>query len=289
MRLIVLLCACTSANPNMTRPEAPTLPPLAPPLEPTPSMPPAPSMEPTPSMPPSMPPAPYGLDADHKLRAMQLISVFENDTIVLAYDYVEALGDGRGYTCGLGFTTATGDAYEVVKDYTAQVPNNPLATFLPRLQQLAQSGSGSTSGLGGFPAAWKSAAGDANFRKIQEKVQDANSYDPAIVHAQALGLKTNLGITILYDTVWMHGDGDDADGAPALIAKAGPMNDEARWLAAFLAVRRADLLNPADKTTQAEWSQAVGRVDELSDLLEAGNLDLHGPIDVQHGYDVVVP
>jgi len=120
-------------------------------------------------------------------------------------------------------------------------------------------------------------------------VQDENSYDPALAHAQALGLQSNLGITILYDTVWMHGDGGDPDGAPALIKKAGPMNDEGKWLASFLAVRRADLLNPADSSTQAEWSMAVGRVDALSDLLKAGNLDLHGPIDVQHGYNVTVP
>src|SRR5437879_2537462 len=43
--------------------------------------------------PPSMPPPPPGgpsLTPAQKLRAMQLISVFENGTIVLAYDYVEA-------------------------------------------------------------------------------------------------------------------------------------------------------------------------------------------------------
>jgi chitosanase len=238
---------------------------------------------------PSPSPAPFGLDADQKLRAMQLISVFENDTIVLAYDYVEALGDGRGYTCGLGFTTATGDAYEVVKDYTAQVPQNPLATLLPRLQQLANSGSGSTTGLTGFPAAWMQSASDSVFRKIQESVQDENSYLPALAHAQAVGVQTALGITILYDTVWMHGDGNDPDGTQALITKTGKLTDEATWLASFLANRRADLLNPADKSTQAEWSMAVGRVDELSDLLNAKNFDLHGPINVTHGYDVTVP
>jgi chitosanase len=220
---------------------------------------------------------------------MQLISVFENYTIVLSYDYVEALGDGRGYTCGLGFTTGTGDAYEVVKEYTAQSPNNALATFLPRLQQLASSGSGSTTGLTGFPAAWMQSASDPIFRKVQEDVQDQNSYLPALAHAQAVGIKTALGITILYDTVWMHGDGSDPDGTQALIDKTGKLTDEATWLANFLAVRRADLLNPADKTTQAEWSMAVGRVDELSDILKAKNFDLTGPIAVTHGYDVTVP
>ncbi len=237
--------------------------------------------------------APGALSDEQKLRAMRLISVFENDTIVFAYDYVEALGDGRGYTCGLGFTTGTGDAYAVVDAYTKAVPQNPLATFLPRLKQLADAGSGSTTGLDGFPAAWKQAAADAKFQQVQIAQTDAECYDPALVHAKALGLKTALAIAEVYDTVWMHGDGSDPDGAPALIAKASAQvsaaSDEAGWLKAFLAVRRADLLNPADTTTQAEWSMAVGRVDEFSDLLAAKNFDLTGPITVGHGYDVTVP
>ena len=245
--------------------------------------------------PPSSPPPSTGapLNDEQKLRAMRLISVFENDTIDFAYDYVEALGDGRGYTCGLGFTTGTGDAYAVVDAYTKLVPQNPLATFLPRLKQLADAGSGSTSGLTGFATAWKQAAADARFQQVQIAQTDTECYDPALVHAQALGLETALAIAEVYDTVWMHGDGDDPDGAPALIAKASAQvsaaTDEAGWLKAFLAVRRADLLNPADKTTQAEWSMAVGRVDEFSDLLAAKNFALAGPITVGHGYDVTVP
>jgi chitosanase len=247
----------------------------------------------TPAPPSTPPPATGPLSAEQKLRAMRLISVFENGTIVLAFDYVEALGDGRGYTCGLGFTTGTGDAYQVVSAYTQAVPQNPLATFLPQLQQLAASGSGSTTGLTGFPAAWKQAAADPKFQDVQTAQTDVECYQPALVHAQALGLKTALAIAEVYDTVWMNGDGDDPDGAPALIAKASAQvsaaTDEAGWLKAFLAVRRADLLNPADKTTQAEWSMAVGRVDEFSDLLAAQNFDLTGPITVGHGYDVTVP
>jgi chitosanase len=244
--------------------------------------------------PPSPPPPAAGpLSAEQKLRAMRLISVFENDTIVFAYDYVEALGDGRGYTCGLGFTTGTGDAYAVVNTYTQAVPQNPLATFLPQLKMLAASGSGSTAGLTGFPAAWQQAAADPKFQDVQTAQTDVECYQPALAHAKALGLKTALAIAEVYDTVWMNGDGDDPDGAPALIAKASAQvsaaADEAGWLKAFLAVRRADLLNPSDPTTQAEWSKAVGRVDEFSDLLAAKNFDLTGPIAVGHGYNVTVP
>src|SRR5258706_222518 len=81
---------------------------------------------------------------------------------------------------------------------------HPLTSYRPRLQQLAQSGSGSTSGLTGFPDAWKKAAPDQPFRDAQNRETDRSSYEPALAHARTLGLKTALGITILYDTVWMH-------------------------------------------------------------------------------------
>ena len=90
------------------------------------------------------------------------------------------------------------------------------------------------------------AAADAKFRARRSRRPTRECYLPALAHAKALGLKSALAITAVYDTVWMHGDGDDPDGAPALIAKASAQvsaaSDEAGWLKAFLAVRRADLL-----------------------------------------------
>jgi chitosanase len=231
-------------------------------------------------------------DREHKLRALELISVFENDTITLAYDYVEDLDDGRGYTCGLGFTTATGDALDVVQSYQDDVGDTVLTPFLPELVRLADAESDDTSGLAGFPDAWAQAADDEAFRAAQEHVQDAQSYDPAVAHARDLDLHSALGLMILFDTAWMHGDGDDDDGLPALIARtqdrADPA-DEPAWLAAFLAVRRDDLLHPADPATQDEWSEAVGRADALHDLVDDANWAFDGPIHVAHGYGVDVP
>lgn len=231
-------------------------------------------------------------DDVHKERALALISVFENGTTELQFAYVEVLDDGRGYTCGLGFTTATGDALDVVERYTDDQPNNPLAGFLPVLRQLATEESGDTTMLNGFPEAWAGAATDDAFNRTQLAVTDDDSYQPAIAHAQALALDSALGLMILYDAVWMHGDGDDEDGVPALIARTQETADpdrEASFLAQLLAVRRADMLEPADEETQQAWSEAVGRVDVLSDELADGKLAFDGPIEVGRGYDVVVP
>ena len=47
------------------------------------------------------------LNAEQRSRADQLVSIFENGTPLIQYDYAENLDDGRGVTVGqVGFTTA---------------------------------------------------------------------------------------------------------------------------------------------------------------------------------------
>lgn len=113
------------------------------------------------------------MDGAQKHRCEQYTSIFENDTTDLQYAYCENIHDGRGFTAGrAGFTTGTSDGYEVVKKYTAHHANNPLAKFLPELEKLTHSGSGSVSHLSGYCNAWKEAAKDAAFRKVQDEVSD---------------------------------------------------------------------------------------------------------------------
>ncbi len=72
---------------------------------------------------------------DQKRRCERFTSVFKNGTFELQYACVEHLPDGRGYTSGrAGFTTAAGDALELVQKYTAIKADNPLAKYLPELQ-----------------------------------------------------------------------------------------------------------------------------------------------------------
>lgn len=224
------------------------------------------------------------LTDEQKRRIMQVTSLFENGTTTFQYGYVEDLGDGRGYTCGrVGFTTGTGDAYEVVKRYTKRVPHNPLAKFLPELERLnSADDSGDVTRLKGFPEAWKSLANDKVFRAVQDEVADEWYFQPAMKHAEDVGIHTALGEAVFYDTLIQHGDGDDPDGLPALITatkkKAGGLPktgiDEKKWLATFLDVRKADLAHAHNADTREEWAKSVTRVDSLKQLLRSGNFDL---------------
>ncbi len=236
---------------------------------------------------------PLMLTRDQQRRIDQLVSVFENDTPNIQYAYIEALRDGRGYTAGrAGFTSATGDMLDVVQRYVDQVPGSPLAAYLPRLRQLAARHSDSLRGLAGLPAAWQQAADDPVFRSVQDQVVEATYFGPAVARAQALGLRTPLGLAILYDTIIQHGEGNDPDGLPALIKRTNkrlrgsPATglDEGLWLRTFLRIRRADLRNPSNEETRREWSNSVPRVDVLAGLLAQGNHNLDGPIAIPGGH-----
>ncbi len=80
---------------------------------------------------------------------------------------------------GLSFTTATGDALEVVEVYTKAVPNNKLKKYLPELRRLAKDESDDISNLKGFASAWRSLGNDKAFRAAQDKVNDSLYYQPS--------------------------------------------------------------------------------------------------------------
>ena len=93
-------------------------------------------------------------------------------------------------------------------------------------------------------------------------------------------------MAIFYDTAIEHGTAHDPDGLPALIARTrhrvGSVAHagERRWLAAFLTVRRADLLAPHNRARRVDWPDSVGRVDALRHLLRAGHVNLRPPLAV---------
>lgn len=233
---------------------------------------------------------PSGLTAGQKAQAEMLMTYFENDSPTPQYGFIAELGDGRGFTCGrAGFTTRDGDWYRVVADYTGQQPGNPLAHFLPRLKELADTYSDKVDGLDGMDKAIAVAARDPLFHHIQDQHQDTDSYLPAMVHANELGISSALGKAILYDTALQHGDGDDADGLPALIAATnGKMGgtplagiDEHKWIATFLDVRQADLEHSVDVATRHEWAASTDRVAVLRQLTLADDWDLSKPIHIE--------
>jgi chitosanase len=229
---------------------------------------------------------PAGLAAPREKEiAMELVSSAENSTLDwrTAFAYIEDIGDGRGYTAGLiGFCSGTGDMLQLVRSYVAAEPHDPLARFLPALRRV--NGSASHAGLGApFVAAWKRAARDPVFRRLQLRELDRVYFDPAVRRAKADGLGT-LGQFIYYDAIVMHGPGQSADSfdgirrrAIALASTPAEGGDEVEYLNAFLDVRRAQM------KTEAKHGDTSRIDDEQRRFLREGNLALRPPL-VWHTY-----
>lgn len=275
--VVLLLTACGAGEPPRALTAPPAVPRTAAPRETSTTVPASTTREST------------ALTPEQKRRAEQLVNLFEYDTIEITYDMVEALDDGRGITAGrAGFTTATGDLLDAVERYTARSPGTPLAPFLPRLRELALAESGDTSGLDGFAAAWIESARDPAFRDVQDEVVDETYYGPAMAIAAKAGLLLPVSRAVVFDTIIQHGGGEDPDGLPALIETTRARRrgvpaeglDEVPWILEFLAVRRADLEFAHNPETRPAWQQSTNRVDILRRIVESGNLELEGPIEV---------
>ncbi|XP_054162216.1 chitosanase-like [Oppia nitens] len=234
------------------------------------------------------------MTAQQKKRCEQFVSIFENDSIDIQYDYVENIHDGRGYTCGkFGFTTATGDAYELVQTYTSRKSDNPLAKYLPELKRLARLFSNDTSHLDGFPEAWHQAVKDSQFIRAQDDVSARLTYLPAMKWAASAKITSALGKCTLYDCIIEHGDGDDGDSLGAIFNRTIALrkgvvkdaDDEQYWIRAFLDMRLDDFDHPHDKINidhQKGWhDDSVQRVYAMQTLLNQYNMDLNGPIHVK--------
>jgi len=176
---------------------------------------------------------------------------------------------------------------------TAQSPGNPLAAYLPRLELLAARGSGSTAGLKGISQAWQQAAQDPLFQTIQDQAVEDLCFQPAAGYWQELGLRSNLGLTILYDTTAQHGDGVDADGLAAIVHRTNTATGgtpaegvpEKAWLREFLSQRRQTLLHAHNPAARRAWSKSVDRVNVLASVLTQNNAALAGPLAIAFSGD----
>ncbi|ORX94322.1 lysozyme-like protein [Basidiobolus meristosporus CBS 931.73] len=224
------------------------------------------------------------LDYVKRQKARFMVNVFEYGSTNIGYSSCENLQDGRGYTCGsVGFTTGTDDAYYVVEEYHKLRPGNYLDKYRKELQRLSNlsygsGGKGSIKNLRGFPQDWKKAScEDASFREIQDRVADDMYYKPALKIAQQVGIRSELGKAIFYDTAVQHGwEEDDGIGLPTLLRMTGSMENkcEEDYLEEFVHNRWQMLCCTEDEV----WPESADRTSDLMDLIKQGDFELNGTI-----------
>jgi len=255
--------------------------------KPTPVPTPKPTPIPTPIPTPKPTPAPTGSwDGTHipfqlsgGMTALQadailsLVSIAENSTTSWwnNYNYIEDIGDGRGYTINIvGFCTGTGDFLWLVQDLQKFSPNHPLVKYLPALVKV--NGTASHTGLDGLPALIQSLGNDPDYLKATWDSVIHFYWGTAMAKAAEYGLTSPISKGQLYDINLNAGELTILKGIKSKSPAQG--GDEKVWLAEL-----QDLW--LQMITKIDTSLNSGQPDRAlmwKSVLSTGNINLDRPI-----------
>ncbi|KAG1145885.1 hypothetical protein G6F37_005827 [Rhizopus arrhizus] len=220
-----------------------------------------------------------------------ITNVFENGNTAMGYAAAERLGDCRGYTCGyIGFTTGTNDAYTVVKEYIRRKPKASIKKYIPALKKLTTYDFGDpkrddTTQLKGFDKIWhKTTCDDPDFIQTQLDVGQSMYLKPALKYAASVGIHSNLGKAIFYDTIVQHGWQyvESFINLPRIIELTGPKKkeeSERSYLTRFITTRRQLVCCYPGGV----WNDSADRMQDLQYLINqwSQTKDLKNPVELK--------
>ncbi|KAI9492196.1 lysozyme-like domain-containing protein [Zychaea mexicana] len=231
--------------------------------------------------------------------AQLITNVFENGVTSIGYAYIEDIGDCRGYTSGyIGFTSGTNDAYTVVLQYLKKNSKSPLKKSLKELKRLSQYDFSdprradiSKLKKAGYAKAWKNAAcTDAAFVQTQLDIGHAMYLKPALKYAASVGVHSNLGMALFYDTIVQHGwqYTEPQINLPRILHLTGKKRSsesEKQYLTRFLTTRR----QLACCSPSSVWNDSASRMSDLQKLVDdwERNKDLKESVHLE-SFDVTV-
>jgi len=208
-----------------------------------------------------------------KSTAEAIVNVFETGRVLGNYGAVTVLkGDSGHLTYGRSQTTlGSGGLFDLLSQYCNQ-PNAKfaagIAPFLPQLK--AKDTSLDTDPK--LRAALLEAGADPVMRTTQDQFFTARFFAPACRDAEAVGITTPLGQTVVYDS---HVQG----GWPKLQPQLGPVNQrgEQDWIKSYVALRRTWLQSLAPPLPSTTY-----RMDSFDALIVQGKWDLALPLTVHN-------
>jgi hypothetical protein len=261
----------------------------APTAKPTPAPTPAPTAKPTPAPTPAPTPTPSpsgswggthipfelsgGMTALQADAILSLVSIAENGTTSWwnNYNYIEDIGDGRGYTINIvGFCTGTSDFLWFVQNLQKFSPNHPLVKYIPALQKV--DGTASHAGLDGLPALIKSLGNDADYLRATWEAIIHFYWGTAMATADQYGLTSPISKGQLYDINLNAGSLSIAKKVKAKSPALG--GDEKVWLAELQDLWQ-QLITTGDKSLD---SGQPDRALMWKSILSKGNVNLDRPI-----------
>jgi hypothetical protein len=271
---------------------------VAPDPKPTPTpTPPAPTPDPKPTtsknnVPPEVVPdlARLGFDAGHADTILSLISLPENSTIEWwkQYNYIEALGDGRGYTASLfGACSGTGDMIMILNEVKKLAPKHPLVKYIPAMKKTRDD---DLKGLAGLDKVVKGLGDDAAWRQAVWTVYVKLYWTFAAAFADKTGegasrpgpkMTTPLTRGFMVDVALNSGSNLESFKPIIKRMKKPDETDEIKWFLDFAEARRKLLKSGYE---DLDTSKTGDRCTLWMNILKEGNVDLKRPIAVAKGY-----
>lgn len=213
-----------------------------------------------------------------KQAILAIVNIFETGEGLGDYSMVTLIpGDTGGLTYGRSQTTLKsgnlGRMLQLYVDREGALLGPRIAFFMPRVRA-------KDDGLGHdayFKNLLRTAADDRLMREVQDAFFDAHYYEKACAVADRQGIRTPLGLAVVFDSL-VHGSWPamrrHTEAEHGSVATLG----EERWINAYLAVRRDWLANHRRSDLRA----TVYRMDAFLGLVDLGAWDMPLPMIVRN-------
>ncbi len=217
------------------------------------------------------------LTATQKKTAEAIVNIFETGEVLGNYGQVTLIAGDTGHlTFGRSQTTlGSGNLNELMQRYCANSGarfGTRLASYLPRFAacDLKLDKELSLHNL------LRASADDNVMRDTQDTFFDETYWQPAAQTAERLKIISPLGVAVVYDS-FVHGSWKLMRNRTTQQVGDISSVDEQRWIAAYIAIRRAWLA----ENTRADLRATVYRMDTFQRLIDQGYWGLELPLVVR--------
>jgi chitosanase len=219
------------------------------------------------------------LNLPQERRIMRIVNILESGTPNPDYSRVTILpGDPGHLTYGaVAVNLASGDLYSLVKAYVSTPEaayHLQLKPYLARLEAKDLTLDHDQE----FREALRLAGHDPVMQRVQDEAFRRLYFEPAYRSALAIGIKSLLGIAVVYDSR-VHGSWRRFRDKTSEEIGGTPLDgiDERRWIKAYLKVRAEWLRNHNIPVVR----RTAYRPEAFLELAEKGNWDLLPPLDIR--------
>jgi chitosanase len=217
----------------------------------------------------------------------KILSIFETGRVPSpsAYSTCSILSDGAGISYGKHQSTDKSGTLDLIFNAYINAGGKYSEQLKPYATYIRDSASAKYSSTSSSPD-WckkliellKLAGADPIMQKIQDEVFDSHYWNPAFEHYKKCGLKTAMGMLVLYDTS-IHSGSGNVNIIRAKFPELSPANggDEKAWIKAYVAARKRWLLSSPNPLVR----KTIYRMEEFEKIISANNWELATPLSIR--------